>query len=590
MKNKNVILGMLLGIFTFKNGFSQENKWQQKAAYKMDIHMNVQNYKYEGKQTLIYTNNAPDTLQKIYYHLYFNAFRPNSQMDMRLQNIPDPDARMINENGSRIAVLKPEEIGFLKVKKIQQNGKNVDFFVEGTILEVVLNTPLKPKEKAVFEMEFLGQVPLQIRRSGRNNKEGIALSMTQWYPKMAEYDAEGWHTDPYIAREFYGVWGDFDVKIQIDKNYMVGGTGYLQKKTKLKNENIWHFKAPKVHDFTWAADKDFQHDILKTKKTTLHFYYKKNMQKKYLKAWKDVQAKTAALLKFYNTKIGNYPYKQYSVIQGGDGGMEYAMCTLVTGKRSFRSLFGVIAHEMAHTWFQFLLATNESKHAWMDEGFTTYISNLSEDFILKKHAKNPHVSAYKNYDYIVKKGLEEPMETHSDHFNTNVAYSVASYSKGCLFLAQLEYIIGKENLTKTLKTYFKTFAFQHPNPNDFKRIAEKISGIHLEWYLNWWTKTTYTIDYALEIPNKNQILLKKIGRIAMPLEILVTYKDGTEELFYIPLDLMRGEKKLKATYLKDLTWGNPIYTFKTKKEILKAKIDPQEKMADINLKNNEFSK
>ena len=219
--------------------------------------------------------------------------------------------------------------------------------------------------------------------------------MAQWYPKMAEYDVEGWHTPPYIAREFHGVWGDFEVTIHIDKKYTIGGTGYLQNpqevghgyedKTKpLKlpkgDKLTWYFKAPNVHDFMWAGDPEYNHDVLKMENgIDLHFFYKKTLDENFLKNWKDLQPKTAELMTYFSTHIGQYPYKQYSVIQGGDGGMEYAMSTLITGQRKFGSLFGVTAHEMAHTWFQFLLATNESLHHWMDEGFTSYISNKAEN-------------------------------------------------------------------------------------------------------------------------------------------------------------------------------------------------------------------
>ena len=203
-------------------------------------------------------------------------------MDIRLQNIPDPDRRMTNNIGtkeapiyeSRISKLSPDEIGFIKVNSLQQDGIDVQHTTIGSVLKVQLNKPLKPGEKTVLDMTFKGQVPLQIRRSGRNNKEGVALSMTQWYPKLAEYDFEGWHANAYIGREFHGVWGDFDVKITIDKNYTLGGTGYLQNpeeighgysekpvKHKRKVKKLtWHFKAPKVHDFTWAADPEYIHD------------------------------------------------------------------------------------------------------------------------------------------------------------------------------------------------------------------------------------------------------------------------------------------------------------------------------------------
>ncbi|HDZ15570.1 MAG TPA: M1 family peptidase, partial [Pricia sp.] len=250
--------------------------WQQHVDYTMEVDMNVENYQYTGSQKLEYTNNSPDSLSRVYYHLFFNAFQPGSEMDMRLQNIKDPDARMTTEDKkSRIATLSNEEMGFLHPSSLSQDGQKLDYNEEGTVLVVNLAKPIPPGGKTTFEMAFDGQVPLQIRRSGRNSEEGVALSMSQWYPKLAEYDFEGWHADPYIAREFQGVWGDFDVKLTIDKKYVVGGTGYLQNPqeighgyeapgTKIKKEKgktlTWHFKAPMVHDFMWAADPEYLHD------------------------------------------------------------------------------------------------------------------------------------------------------------------------------------------------------------------------------------------------------------------------------------------------------------------------------------------
>ena len=574
--------------------------WQQHVNYTMDIDVDVTTFQYKGKQKLVYTNNSPDQLKNVYYHLYFNAFQPNSQMDIRSRNIKDPDKRV----GDRIYSLTPGEIGYIKVKSLKQNGKKVQFKTVGTILEVVLNRPIQSGQKATFEMEFDAQVPVQIRRSGRNNKEGVALSMTQWYPKMAEYDFEGWHTPPYIGREFHGVWGNFDVTLHIDKNYVVGGSGYLQnpqevghgyedKNKKLKQQRgkklTWHFKAPNVHDFTWAADPEYQHDILTTDNgIDLHFFYKKNLEQQYLEHWKNLQPKTAELIAYFSKHIGPYPYKQYSVIQGGDGGMEYAMCTLITGKRNFNSLFGVTNHELAHTWFQFLLASNESKHPWMDEGFTVYISNKAGNEILGRNRDNPHGGSYAHYNYVVKSNAEEPLSSHADRYHTNMAYGMGSYSKGNIFLSQLEYVIGAENVAKGLKKYFNDFSFKHPTPNDAKRSMEKVSGIHLDWYLNEWTQTTHTIDYGVKSINGNEIIIERVGKMPMPIDLEVTYKDGTKELFNIPLQMMRGEKPTSATILDDWTFAHPTYTFKTSKKVKSARIDPSGFMADINSDNNQL--
>ena len=282
--------------------------------------------------------------------------------------------------------------------------------------------------------------------------------------------------------------------------------------------------------------------------------------------------------------------------------MEYAMCTLITGERSFGSLVGVTAHELAHSWFQHVLATNEAKHAWMDEGFTSYISELAMDEVMKKEQPSTFQSAYKNYFYLTQSGKEEPLTTHADRYQSNMAYSIAAYSKGTIFLSQLAYLIGEEKLFETLKKYYKEHQFTHPTPNDFKRIAEKVSGAHLDWYLTDWTQTTNTIDYGIkEIKDEGtqtRITLERIGNMAMPLDLFVVYADGTQETYYVPLRMMHYTKEnpykqLKRTVLTDWAWAYPTYEFrlpKPKKEILALIIDPSMQMADGNKDNNIYQK
>ncbi len=594
----------LIFLIVFGVGFSQNNTsyWQQKADYKIAIDLDVETHQYKGIQELTYTNNSPDTLYRVFYHLYFNAFQPGSEMDIRSRNIKDSDKRV----GDRISKLLPSEIGFIKPQRLTQDGVLLSFEIAGTILEVDLNTPILPNKSTVFTMDWDAQIPVQIRRSGRNNAEGVAYSMTQWFPKIAEYDFEGWHATPYIAREFHSVWGDYDVRIKLDENYIIGGTGYLQnsdkkglgKKTK-GNTRTWHFKAPKVHDFAWAADKDFIHDTYTgANGVILNFYYKNDPE--IIENWKQLQEKTAQLLVYFNKHVGDYPYKQYSVIQGGDGGMEYAMCTLITGKRKLGSLIGVTAHELAHTWFQFLLATNESKHEWMDEGFTSYISNLAMNEIMKEGKDNPNSNSYRGYNYIATSGKEQPQSTQADRYTTNTGYGVAAYSKGAVFLSQLEYVIGKDNLNKTLLRYYKEWAFKHPTPNDFIRVAEKVSGAELDWYLTDWTQTTNTIDYGIKNivseKEKTTITIERIGLMPMPIDIKVTYEDGATDNFYIPLQMMRTNKpnpQLSESWnvLPDWAWAYPNYSFVLKKDkkIKSVAIDASSLMADINLENNTYN-
>ncbi|MFB0903876.1 MAG: M1 family metallopeptidase [Nonlabens sp.] len=580
--------------------------WQQHVNYDMDVDMDVDRYQYTGQQKLVYTNNSPETLDRVYYHLFFNAFQPGSEMDVRSRTIPDADPRV----GSRIAALQPNEIGYLHVSNVKQDGKALLANEEGTILVVKLAKVLEPGQSTTLELDFNGQLPVQVRRSGRNNAEGVALSMTQWYPKMAEFDKYGWNTSPYIAREFHGVWGDFDVEITIDKDYTIGGTGYLQNPKEIGHgydkansgpaKSIdgklkWHFKAPQVHDFAWGADKDFIHDIYKgANGVDLHFYYKDKDEIK--ENWKRLQPATNEFLKYFNEHVGDYPYQQYSVIQGGDGGMEYAMCTLITGERPFGSLAGVTAHEFAHSWFNHILATNESKDEWMDEGFTTYISNLAMNAVFKEGKENPNARSYQSYIGLAKSGKEQPQTTHADRYEYNGAYGTSAYSKGAVFMAQLGYIVGDEVRDDIIKEYFNTWKFKHPDPNDFKRVAERVSGFDLEWYLRDWTMTTNTIDYSIEDINTvngvNVISLKRNGLMPMPLDVEVTMNDGSTKMYYIPLAEMRGEKKVakSVTTLKDWAWAYPTYELALegvdKNNIKSVTIDPKKMMADVNKENN----
>ena len=581
--------------------------WQQKADYEMEIELDVSSAQFNGKQRILYTNNSPETLNKVFYHLYFNAFRPGSEMAERQKSSLDVNRRF----KVIIDSIGPKSYGKIQVKNLKQNGILLNPFFSETILEVPLANPILPGESAVLDLEFSGQVPDLIRRSGKNSSEGVAFSMAQWYPKLAEYDIDGWNASPYLGREFHGVWGNFDVKITLDKNFTVAASGYLQnpedigkgykkiKRSKSKKGKLtWHFIAPNVHDFTWAADKDYIHDIYPgPNNVKLHFFYKNNPS--IIDNWKKLQPLTAELMEYFNSSIGDYPYKQYSVVQGGDGGMEYAMLTLITGERKFGSLVGVTAHELAHSWFQNILATNEMKHEWMDEGFTTYISTIATDKVLKENKIFPLRNAYLGYYNLALSGIEQPQQTNANRYAYNYAYESSAYNKGAVFLSQLGYIIGKENLNTSLKIYFEEFKFKHPTPRDFIRIAERVSGILLNWYLTDWTQTTNTIDYKIsgvsKLDNKTIIDLERVSMMPMPLEILISFKNGNKQIHYIPIGIMRGEKKpyadIEWILHNDWTWSTPNYKLIIDSPIYsieKITIDSSNLMADIDKSNNYY--
>ncbi len=611
---RNLLTLTLLSILsTFSQ--AQPERWQQQVNYEMNIDMDVAKNQYRGIQRIVYTNNSSDTLRKIFYHLYFNAFQPNSMMDVRSRTIADADPRV----SDRIYKLKPEEQGWIKVNALKHNGKALKHNANETILEVTLSEPILPKSTATFEMEWDAQVPIQIRRSGRDSREGVRYSMTQWYPKLCEYDYQGWHSNPYIAREFYGVWGDFDVKISIDKNYLVAAGGYLQNPQEIGygyeapgqtvnrptgDKLTWHFKAPNVHDFAWAADPDYTHTKINAADgTVMHFVWQKG--KGYDDQWEKLPAIMNRARTIMNERFGKYPHREYYFIQGGDGGMEYPLATLVTGNRPLNSLVGVSVHEQLHSWYQMVLGSNESLYAWMDEGFTSYASDIVENELAREGllpgrdaVENPFAGTYAAYERLATSGNEEPLTTHADHFNTNFGYGLAAYVKGAVFLHQMEYIIGKQAFDKGLLRYYDTWKFKHPNANDVTRVFEKQSGLELDWYKEDWVNTINTIDYAIDTVvadgRKNtKVVIGRKGRMAMPLDIVVTYDNGEQELFYAPLESMRGEKPaentMKRTVLPDHRWVDPTYEFEIPermRNIKKIEIDPTRRMADLVWENN----
>jgi hypothetical protein len=602
---KRLLLFLAISITTL-DADAQRDYWQQKVEYVMNVNLDASTHKVIGTQQLTYQNNSPDTLTKVYYHLYFNAFQPGSMMDVRSRSLPDPDRRVVD----RISKLKDDEIGYQHIQALKQDGKDLTYKVTGTVLEVTLVKPILPKGKAVFDMKFESQVPIQIRRSGRNNREGISYSMTQWYPKIAEYDFQGWHAYQYVAREFHSPWGDFDVKITIDPKFTIGGTGVLQNpeqighgysqsvKPDLSRNLTWHFVAKNVIDFAWAADPDYTHDKAKVPNgPELHFFYQKN--EKTAETWRKMQEYAVKVFQCLNDNFGKYPFDTYSIIQGGDGGMEYPMCTLILGEGSLAGVSGTMAHEVAHSWYQMTLASNEALHAWMDEGFTDFASSEAMSAILNE-TNPPHQGSYSSYFSLVNSGLQEPANQHSDHFNTNRAYSTMAYSMGAVFLEQLKYLIGEENFYKGMKRYYNTWKMKHPEPNDFIRIMEKTSGLQLHWYLRYWINTTKRIDYGIgritETDGNTLIELNRIGEFPMPIDLVVSFKDGSKKSFYISMNELLGNKPSEKgnegrIALEPWPWVNSSYSLiinNKESEIESIEIDPSQRMADVNRKNNKL--
>ncbi len=592
-------------------GHAQCDRWQQHIQCDISVDLDVKTHRFTGTEKLVYKNNSPDTLDQLFFHLYFNAFKPGSEMDVRSRTIEDPDPRVTD----RISLLSPEEVGDLTCSMIKQDGKELELEPLGTILRVRLNKPVLPGRSTTLHIDFNGQVPLQIRRSGRDSQEGVAYSMTQWYPKVAAYDDRGWHADPYVGREFYGEWGDYDVSITLDSTFTVASTGVLAnaneighgyaprtKQQKRKDNKLtWHFKAPKVHDFAWSADPDYKHVTAQVPGgPLLRFIYKDKPE--LAEVWEQLPGYMVRAVQHMDKNFGKYPWPVYTFAQGGDGGMEYPMITLITGERRLGSLIGVSVHELVHSWYYGVLASDELSYPWMDEGFTEYAgSEVMNELLPGSQKGRLHSAATEAYLRLAKSPEHEPMSVEADHFSTNRGFSGTAYSKGEFFLDQLGAVIGDSTLHRGLRRWFKVCGFKHPTPIDLQRVMEKQTGLELGWYFNEWINTTRELDYAVkgvsQRGDSTTVTLENKGGMLMPVDVVVQGAEGEIELFNIPLSLMLGARSEQPsdhawTVLPAWQWTNPTYSFTIPvplSRIQRIELDPFGRLGDIDRTNDGMS-
>ena len=603
---------LLLTFFSGLFSAQQNAYYQQYAKYKMDIDVDAQNFTYTGNQTLTYTNNSPDELKVVYFHLYWNAFKAGSMMDQRVAGqAKNGDSRLQVNGISRLASIPVEEEGAQNIHWIKQNGKDLKFEIQETIMKVVLDKPLKPNSSTTFTMNWDAVIPKQIRRAGRNNREGIDMTVTQWYPKIAEYDYDGWATFDYVGREFHAPFSDYEINIKIDKEYVIGAGGTLENPSEVKgydqkasvkadkdNKATWKWTAKNMLDFAWAADRDYTVENFTILDGPKVFYVYQKSEK--TKLWQESQPYVTKFFQIMNASFGRYPYPSYSFIQGGDGGMEYGMCTMILGEAtSLKGLLGLMIHEGGHSWNQQIMAYNESMRPWMDEGFTSYYESLVMHQILppKEPEANPFVGSLNNYRNFVKRGIEEPAVWFGDHHDNGSAYSFSTYVKGELFLVQLGYIMGEQNLTATMKEFYRQWNLKHPTDRDFLHIAQKVSGMDLKWFQNYWINTTKTIDYSVKNVEYGEtsttITLENKGQVPMPIDFSILTKDKKVVNYQIPLN-MTHVWKTQDIYgdfrtLNYWPWTQKEYTLTipyTKSQISALGIDFSQRLADVNVADN----
>jgi hypothetical protein len=493
------VKNLLLFLFTscFLSQANSQVYWQQQTDYLLDATLNEKEKTIDGFERIIYTNNSPDSLRFIWFHLWPNAYKNDRTAfsDQLLQN-----------GNIAFYFSGKEQRGYINRLEFKVNGtiaKTEDHPQHIDITKVVLPKPLAPGSSITITTPFHVKLPFNFSRGGY---DGESFQVTQWYPKPAVYDKNGWHPMPYLHQgEFYSEFGSFDVRVTVPKNYVVAATGELQNdeekewlkgranflvgevfKKAIKRINTrgvkqkpvvsnvtmetktLQYKQSNVHDFAWFADKNFvvATDSIQTssgRSIAVSSFYTPSQKALWQKS---VQyAKDA--LQFYSNQIGEYPYSTATIVQGPlsfGGGMEYPTITVISPTYTAESLDGTIAHELGHNWFYGILASNERQHPWMDEGLNTFYTNK---YLEQKYGEQSKEAVLLFQTKAANK-TDQPIKTSSEEFSES-NYGLVAYSKAAEWLKSLEEKMGKDAFSQSIQQYYQDWKFKHPQPEDFKK-------------------------------------------------------------------------------------------------------------------------
>ena len=592
--------------------------FQQDVSYKIEVKLDDKNHVLTGFETLLYKNNSPQTLTFIYMHVWPNAYKNDETALAKQLKRTDKD---------KIGTADPKDLGSMEGLDFKINGQVVKWTFtpeHQDIVRIDLPQALAPGASITLTTPFQVNIPSgSISRLGHI---GQSYQITQWYPKPAVYDQNGWNQMPYLNQgEFYSEYGNFDVEITVPANYVVGATGELQTTSEIafleekvqqsakklevilaesqsikKNSSFpetsseWktiRYTQDRVHDFAWFADKRFL--VLKGSVELPH-------SKETVTTWAMFTPQNAKLWAnsleylhdgtyYYSLWNGDYPYKHVTAIDGtisAGGGMEYPMITVIGNASSKEELEVVIVHEVGHNWFYGILGSNERVHGWMDEGLNT----LNEmRYVQTKYPDNTrfsdmvaggrfhlndldhHDSGDIMYRSLASFGLDQPLETHSDDFSS-FNYGAIMYQKtGVIFYYLMDYL-GAEKFDAAMSAYYQQWKFKHPQPRDLQKVLETESGKDLSWLFKDLIQTTKHLDYkikSVQIAKTGSIVkLANPGQVNGPVEVNIYGNNGLLETVWAE----PGQKSVTST-----TNFN---------QITKVELDRNNDIPELNRQNN----
>lgn len=590
-------------LFVSFSVFSQKKYFQQQVDYAIDVTLNDNSHILHASEKIKYTNNSPDTLRFLFFHLWANAYK-NDRTAFSDQ--------MVENNETDFYFSKEEKRGFTDSLKFRVNGEEVNISEYNNHTDVVLLellNPLLPNETIEITTPFRVVIPEVFSRMGHKEQ---AYQISQWYPKPAVYDNKGWHPMPYLDQgEFYSEFGNFTVNITLPKNYVVAATGDLQDAAEvkfieshmLKNDSSLltrlkdnpesdaqyktiTYKQNNVHDFAWFANKQFivekTTDTLPNGKQTDCYSFFPPAQHKFYDSSSITTAKT---IHYLSVHVGEYAYKQASIVAGyllAGGGMEYPNVTVIGSIDSKSMLQTVIIHEVGHNWFYGMLGSNEREHPWMDEGINSYYENVIDKSLKKNKAPENAIGKFAAdgvsflYPLAAKQNMDQPIEAPATEY-TKLNYGGIVYGKAANMFAYLQEYLGEETFEQCMKSYFNLWHFKHPYPEDVRTIFEKETGKNLAWFFEDGMLTTKKIDFAV----RNATIKNNTAKVSI--------KNRTDFTGPVPVSACIGDSAVATKWI-EYPYENEVVFDNLPNEVSKIILNAKGHMPEIKLNNNYYKK
>ena len=594
--------GFILLLFALNPVFSRpvSGYFQQQVDYHIQVGLLTELNRLECRQEITYHNHSPDTLLHLFFHLYINRYKP-------------------------VIPTKLNSAGYQEIISLQdESGTELKYEIAGTLLKVLLLQPVFPADSTRLIIRFNTVLP---EASDRFGYYGDHYDVGNWYPTPVVYNQQGWQTSQHIDGEFFQEWADFRVDLTVPQGFVVGATGVMLNPEVLPDSLLfserkriynyhddssrvtYHFSAPRVHDFAWCADPEFVLRETKVDSTTLTFLILPYR----LKEW-EVQIEIAGqAFKFMTERIGPYPYSNLTIVDGyiNAGGIEYPNLVIINDMISEpEELSATIIHEIAHQWFYGILANNQTRYGWMDEGFATFFEREAMNHVYgteRSYIESPTGFWGKWFGYwedrrqldryfyqrYMRRQEQEPINRHFDWFQGNPY--IPSYQKMSLVIDQLKLVGGDSLFWKGITAYYQSWKYRHPDPEDLFSVFENTYQQKLDWFFDEWLNTIWTCDYALRhfsgkwiqgdsLYYQAEIRFQRKQPIVMPLDFRISYHDGTRRDFRIEIDdgiNFRPPDDYPITPWPFYEKGK-VVSLRLPKKVEKIELNPDQQLLDIN--------